>query len=97
MLIAPIGVQDEHKRLEDTEKRSRETLGNTLEEILANMDHSVEEKENPECQKLNIEMDEWYVTWGISPLHSLTIAGFDRNLSPFLNNTKHATTISTHL
>ena len=61
VLIAPCHLQDEHKRLEDSEKRSRETLADRLQDILINMDDTIEEKEHPETQKSNVELDDWYV------------------------------------
>lgn len=56
-------TQDEYKRLEDSEKKSREGLGEKTEGLLWNVDEQIERRENPESQKLNIEMDELYVMW----------------------------------
>ncbi len=53
-------MQDEHKKLEDSEKRSRESLGERIEGILWDIDEVMEQKANPESQKLNMEMDELY-------------------------------------
>lgn len=51
-------TQDEYKKLEDSEKKSREGLGDKTEGLLWNVDEKIERRENPESQKLNIEMDE---------------------------------------
>ena len=51
-------IQDEYKKLEDSEKKSREGLGEKAEGLLWNVDEQIERRENPESQKLNIEMDE---------------------------------------
>ena len=56
------GTQDEHKKLEDSEKKSRENLGERIEGILWDVDEVMEQKENPESQKLNMEMDDLYVS-----------------------------------
>lgn len=61
MLITLCYAQDENKRLEDTEKKSRENLGYRLNDLVANMDYAMENKENPESQKPNIEIDDMYV------------------------------------
>jgi len=53
-------MQDEHKKLEDSEKKSRESLGERIEGILWDVDEVMEQKENPESQKLNMEMDDLY-------------------------------------
>ena len=53
-------AQDEHKKLEDSEKKSRESLGERIEGILWDVDEVMEQKENPESQKLNMEMDDLY-------------------------------------
>ena len=59
-LISPCYIQDEHKKLEDSEKKSRESLGERIEGILWDVDEVMEQKENPESQKLNMEMDDLY-------------------------------------
>lgn len=51
-------TQDEYKKLEDSEKKSREGLGDKAEGLLWNVDEQLERRENPESQKLNVEMDE---------------------------------------
>lgn len=53
-------VKDEYKKLEDSEKKSREGLGDKTEGLLWNVDEKIERRENPESQKLNIEMDELF-------------------------------------
>ncbi|MCJ1261410.1 hypothetical protein MMC22_001274 [Lobaria immixta] len=53
-------VKDEYKKLEDSEKKSREGLGDKTEGLLWNVDERIERRENPESQKLNIEMDELF-------------------------------------
>ena len=59
-------LQEEHKRLEDTEKKSRDLLGERAESMLWDVDEIMEQKENPENQKLNMETDELYVDSTIS-------------------------------
>ena len=56
-------MQDEHKKLEDSEKKSRESLGERIEGILWDVDEVMEQKENPESQKLNMEMDDLYAPY----------------------------------
>lgn len=53
--------QDEYKRLEDSEKKSRERLGAKTEQILWDIEAVIEQRENPESQKWNMEMDELWV------------------------------------
>lgn len=53
-----LSTQDEYKKLEDSEKKSREGLGGKTEGLFWNADEQTERRENPESQKLNIEMDE---------------------------------------
>ena len=53
-------LQEEHKKLEDTEKRSRDLLSERTEGMLWDLDEIMEQKENPESQKLNMETDELY-------------------------------------
>lgn len=57
----PAAAQDEHKRLEDTEKRSRHLIGESTDAVLHNIECIMEQKENPESHKLNMELDELYV------------------------------------
>ena len=61
-LTRTVYVQDEHKKLEDSEKKSRESLGERIEGILWDVDEVMEQKENPESQKLNMEMDDLYAS-----------------------------------
>ena len=50
--------QEEHKKLEDTEKRSREGVGARLDNMLQFISSVLQQKENPESQTLNLEMDD---------------------------------------
>ena len=59
--MADTPAQDEHKRLEDTERKSRQLLGESTEGLLQNIERMMEQKENPESKKINVELDELYV------------------------------------
>ncbi|MCJ1313759.1 hypothetical protein MMC25_007439 [Agyrium rufum] len=53
-------MKEENKRLEETEKKSRELLSDKAEKILWDIDDIMEQRENPENQKLNMESDELF-------------------------------------
>lgn len=53
--------QDEHKKLEDTEKKSREHIGARLDNMLEDINSVLQQKENPESEHENLEGDELYV------------------------------------
>ena len=89
--------QEEHKRLEDTEKKSRQALGDKLEDVLARMDIAAEEKQNPRGQNSNIEMDDLYGFQKLLVVQNLTIAGSVTNSSPSSNNTISVNIISNPL
>lgn len=78
--------QEEHKRLEDTEKKSRLALGDKLEDVLARMDSAAEDKQNPRGQTSNIETDDLYALHKLLMVQNLTIAGFVTSSSPSSNN-----------
>lgn len=86
-------AQEEHKRLEDTEKKSRQVLGDRLEGMLAKLDHNVEEKGNPKSHKLNIEWDELYVLHMFRWTQNLTMTDSVTNLNPSSNSMSYASFI----
>ncbi|KAL8694451.1 MAG: hypothetical protein Q9224_003566 [Gallowayella concinna] len=51
-------VKEENKKIEESEKRSRELQGEKVEGVLWVVDDIVDQRENPESMKLNLEMDE---------------------------------------
>ncbi|KAL9597798.1 MAG: hypothetical protein Q9219_004925 [cf. Caloplaca sp. 3 TL-2023] len=51
-------VKEENKKIEESEKRSRELQGEKVEGVLWIVDEVMDQKENPENTKLNMEMDE---------------------------------------
>lgn len=53
-----VGCQEEHKKLEETEKRGREDLNETFESVLWEIQDVIGQKEEPSSQKLNMETDE---------------------------------------
>lgn len=57
-LMDGFSTQDEYKKLEESEKKSREALGENVDGLIYDVDRVVEHRENPESQKMNIEMDE---------------------------------------
>lgn len=54
-------TQDENKKLEEMEKRNRELLNEKLDALVWEVHDVVQHKENPESQKLNMELDEMWV------------------------------------
>ena len=63
-------MQEENKKIEESEKRSRELQGEKVEGVLWVVDEVMDQKENPESTKLNMEMDDVYVAFGIHELIS---------------------------
>ncbi|KAI9724483.1 MAG: hypothetical protein M1812_000551 [Candelaria pacifica] len=53
-------MKDEHKRWEDNEKKSRAELNHKLEEMGWEVHDVVLQKENPESQKINMELDDLF-------------------------------------
>lgn len=51
-------IQVEHKRLGDSEKKSRGILGEKIESILHDVEDMLDYRENPESQKSIYEADE---------------------------------------
>ncbi|KAL8750333.1 MAG: hypothetical protein Q9184_006461 [Pyrenodesmia sp. 2 TL-2023] len=51
-------VKEENKKIEESEKRSRELQGEKVEGVLWVVDEVMDQKENPDSMKLNMEMDE---------------------------------------
>ncbi|KAL8714660.1 MAG: hypothetical protein Q9220_001609 [cf. Caloplaca sp. 1 TL-2023] len=51
-------VKEENKKIEENEKRSRELQGERIEEVLWVVDEAVDQRENPENTKFNMETDE---------------------------------------
>ncbi|KAI4106581.1 MAG: hypothetical protein L6R37_002082 [Teloschistes peruensis] len=49
---------EENKRIEESEKRSRELQGDKLETVLWVVDEGGDQRANPDAMKLNMEMDE---------------------------------------
>ena len=47
--------------MEDSEKKSREALGEKIECILSDVNEIMEQKDNPASQKFSMETDELYV------------------------------------
>ena len=78
--------RQEDKRLEDTEKKSRQALGDKLEDTLARMEIAAEEKQNPRGQNSNIDMDDLYGLHKLLIVPNLTIAGSVTSSSPSSNN-----------
>ena len=50
--------QDEEKRFQDTEKKSRELLSERAEGLLWDIDEIMDRKEDPESEKQTLETDE---------------------------------------
>ncbi|MCJ1477972.1 hypothetical protein MMC13_006647 [Lambiella insularis] len=53
-------MKEEHKRLEDTEKKSRDIMTERANGIIWDISDIMEQKENPEDQKINMETDELF-------------------------------------
>ncbi|KAL9594121.1 MAG: hypothetical protein Q9179_005538 [Wetmoreana sp. 5 TL-2023] len=51
-------VKEENKKIEESEKKSRELQGDKLESVLWVVDEVIDQRENPDAMKLNMEMDE---------------------------------------
>jgi predicted nucleic acid-binding Zn-ribbon protein len=54
--------QDEHKKLEDTEKRNRESLNDKFDTLMWDIQDMSTQKETPETRKADVAMDDVYVT-----------------------------------
>lgn len=53
-------LQEEHKKLEETEKRGREELNDTFDGVLWEIQDVIGQKEDPGTLKLNMETDELF-------------------------------------
>ncbi|KAL9612817.1 MAG: hypothetical protein Q9167_002600 [Letrouitia subvulpina] len=51
-------IKEEYRKIEDSEKRSRELQGEKVGGVLWLVDEAMDQKENPENMKLNMETDE---------------------------------------
>ena len=47
--------------MEESERRSRDLLGDKVESVLWVVDEVLDQRENPDTMKVNMEMDEVYV------------------------------------
>ena len=54
--------QDEQKKIEDSERRSREDFSDRTETLFWDVNDNMERIENPDSQKSNVEVDELWVT-----------------------------------
>jgi len=63
--------QDEQKRIEDSEKASREDLSDRYEAIYWELEDFSNRRENTQNQKQNVEIDELYASL---PTRSLLLA-----------------------
>lgn len=57
-LFVDSALQDEQRKLEDSEKRSREDLSERAESLFIEINEAMDRSENPESQKSNVEVDE---------------------------------------
>ena len=57
-LFIDSALQDEQRKLEDSEKRSREDLSERAESLFIEINEAMDRSENPESQKSNVEVDE---------------------------------------
>lgn len=53
-------MKDEQKKIEDSEKRSRDEFSERTSNFYWVIDDTMEQAENPEDQKMNVEQDEMY-------------------------------------
>ena len=53
-------MKDEQKKIEDSERRSREEFSSRTSNLYWMIDDTMEQAENPEGQKMNVEQDEMY-------------------------------------
>ncbi|KAL8872955.1 MAG: hypothetical protein Q9174_001504 [Haloplaca sp. 1 TL-2023] len=51
-------VKEENKKIEESERRSRDLLGDKVESVLWVVDEALDQRENPDTMKVNMEMDE---------------------------------------
>lgn len=54
--------QDEQKKIEDSERRSREDFSDRTEALFWEVNDTMEQAQNPESQKGNVEQDELYAS-----------------------------------
>ena len=54
------GLKDEQKKIEDSERRSRDEFSERTNNLYLLMDETMEQAENPEGSKINVEQDEMY-------------------------------------
>lgn len=62
-----ITLQGENKTLQDAEKQNHEGWDAKYEDVLWQLQDIQEEKDNPQAQVVNIEVDELYDLWRVSP------------------------------
>lgn len=53
-------MKDEQKKIEDSERRSRDEFSDRTSNLYWIIDDTMEQSENPEGQKMNVEQDEMY-------------------------------------
>ena len=53
--------QDEQKKIEDSERRSRDEFSDRVGNLYWSMDDTMDQTENPGTQKIIVEQDEMYV------------------------------------
>ena len=58
-------LKDDIKRLEDSERKSREALGEKTDSLVGTMDEIISRTYGPQAQSADVEMDELYVTLGL--------------------------------
>lgn len=54
--------QDEQKKIEDSERRSRDEFSDRAGNLYWSIDDTMEQTENPGSQKIIVEQDEMYVS-----------------------------------
>ena len=73
-------LKDEQKKIEDSERRSRDEFSDRTNSMYSAIDETMDQAENPERQKINVEQDEMYAlqpTFALTQLHLVTL---DTNL-----------------
>jgi hypothetical protein len=58
--------QDEHKRLEDSERHSRERVASRVEARIGDLERAFDQKDAPE-QRADLEVDELYAVGPANP------------------------------
>ena len=53
-------LKEEHKKIEDSERRSRDEFSERANGLFCAIDETMDQAENPERQKINVEQDEMY-------------------------------------